>query len=239
MLARAKFVSAFSLALASASASPLLAILATACSASNPFSVERDPAGGGASSDPPSAAPSERVDASVASSDAGASAEDTDADGAFTSWPAPHIDAAMPDVTMPDAAPITLDVADAGTVSFDVIAPERCEERSGHLFACDLPPVTVIDEGAASRSGPLKTTLTVKTTGNCSTQYPLSLSAVADQLAATTFHFTDGSIDLRRVDRAAIPTLTLLDASKWTHMLAVDDSCRVWVEVTLNRPDAP
>jgi hypothetical protein len=167
--------------------------------------------------------------------------EDAGAGVEHDSSPVPQTDSASDadhPVDAPDASdtPLVVDASDAGTTSFDIISSDRCATQSGRLTRCALPPIIVRDaRGEATK--PRRSSIAVRQTGNCSSQYPLGLRVVADALPAVHFHFEDHAVDVRRTDGAASPSLSFFDDSPWTKTAIYDAGCRIVVDVTMNVAD--
>ncbi len=141
----------------------------------------------------------------------------------------PH-DLAQPPYVPVDGGP------DVGIV--ELVSPAVCQHQNGRLVNCDIGTV-VLHAPAPAAAAPYMTVLTTKSSGTCSTAYPLELGVQADSDPAVLFNpfNSERMLTLRRLDRAALGTVTVDNRSAWETKASYHDDCRLWVEVAYNLHD--
>jgi hypothetical protein len=128
-------------------------------------------------------------------------------------------------------------VAQALTSSVNLIGSGNCTLRSGLIVNCQIP-TQVLTGQDLDTAVPLRTVLTTKKTGHCSTQYPLAVTLETPGEPAVTYSFlSQATATVRRRDGAQIPFVTLKDASPWTKAAAFDASCEITASIVSNEPD--
>jgi len=128
-------------------------------------------------------------------------------------------------------------ITQAYDTGMDLISPATCTLRNGRLAACTIPTSTL--QGLELETAvPLRTVLTTRKTGNCSTPFSLEVTLETPGEPDVRFPFFQlGTIAVRRRDGEPIATLTVRDSSPWTKHAAFDASCQVHLDVISNEPD--
>jgi hypothetical protein len=128
--------------------------------------------------------------------------------------------------------------ASSGRRTIDLISPANCILANDRLKNCRFPE-TAIDAPAQPGSlTPFRTVGKILVTGNCSTDFPVSISLKPDgerPVEASALRGAEVRITAR--GQRAITQLTVADASPWTSVAGFDGSCRSQLELRLNEPD--
>jgi hypothetical protein len=164
---------------------------------------------------------------------------DAAGDGADAGVPvspdASEVDGATP--VPPDAAPLA-DAASLPAGAIAIVSPDVCTLVNHHLRDCDFGPVTVTAP-APPAANPVKTVVRAHKAGDCSTQFEFAVRLSASGVdAIDTRLFLDPDPALRRDDGSPIDALTVEDVSPFAGVPVYDETCRVWLEVDWNLPDA-
>lgn len=120
----------------------------------------------------------------------------------------------------------------------ELVSAGTCEQQNGRLVGCHVGHI-VLKAPPPSENGPFMTVLHTEVRGNCSTPYPFEYSVQADNDPLVLFNPFNSSrmLTTRRVDRGAIGTLTVDNTSVWESKAAYEISCRIWLQVELNKQD--
>ncbi len=125
----------------------------------------------------------------------------------------------------------------AAATAIDLISPTTCQVAKGKLRSCVIATQsrTLVESDTAV---PLRTVVRRVRTGNCSTQYPLSVRLSLDGGPEATLAFlSDGQVVLRRPDGGVAASLGLRDASPWTGSTILDGTCRISLSIDSNEVD--
>jgi hypothetical protein len=103
-----------------------------------------------------------------------------------------------------------------GFLAADLISPATCQQQNSKLLQCVIPPIHH-DAPIMDTAVPLRTVIRRLSSGNCSTQFPLSVSASLDGAEGITLSYLSQSqLILRRVDGGVASHVTITDSSPWT-----------------------
>ncbi len=124
-----------------------------------------------------------------------------------------------------------------GPEVIDLISPATCRQQLGRFLGCTIPSHSVALPTIES-AVPLRTRVRRIRSGDCTTQYSLELSVTARNQASVRFPYVrDSELVLRRPDGGAIDVVTIADASPYTKVLVVADSCRFSLQISPNEVD--
>ena len=139
------------------------------------------------------------------------------------------------DLAQPPYVPID---GGPGVDIVELVSPGVCQVKNNRLVDCAVGTVH-LNPGAPTDPGPWMTVLASKWSQDCSFRYPLALDLVADTDPVVYFDVFNPSrmSTLRRVNRDAIQSLTITNASAWEPYGAYPIGCRLWVEVSMNVHD--
>jgi hypothetical protein len=125
----------------------------------------------------------------------------------------------------------------AVSTALPLISPATCTTRNNYLVSCKVGPATLTGVPFMT-AVPLRTTFTVNKAGNCSTQYPLQVTAKADDGSSVVIDYLSASgATLRRSDGKAMTSVSVTDSSPWTSVAAFSSSCRDGLTVAMNQVD--
>jgi hypothetical protein len=136
-----------------------------------------------------------------------------------------------------ETAPVVGTAAEAVTTNVDLISTGTCKQHGGRLVSCQVGPDTLTGVPFTT-AVPLRTVLTPTKSGNCSSQYPLQLTATADDGSSVTLAYLSATnAYLRRADGNAMASSKIADSSPWTSVASFDPTCSIQLGVTFNQVD--
>ena len=127
--------------------------------------------------------------------------------------------------------------AEAWSATKDLISTSTCKQTNGRLVNCKIPTSTI--SGTTTETAvPLRSSVKVVRSGNCSTQYPLEVSYTFDGEPLVHHLFLKyPETTLRRRDGKSITKISIADASKWTSNLNVPSTCKIHLKFDVNQVD--
>lgn len=128
-------------------------------------------------------------------------------------------------------------VARAWTAKVDLISPTTCTKLNGRLHDCAIP-TTDLSGSVTETAVPVRTTLKVLKSGDCTTHYPLPVSiTVTGETVVKFAYLRENGVTFRRHDGSNVSAINVADASVWTQHLNVVDTCRISLSVNSNEVD--
>lgn len=123
------------------------------------------------------------------------------------------------------------------TSTIDIISPSTCSVSSPRRTKCKIPELWITPPLTDS-AVPLRSVFKVIKTGNCNTNYDLTVSAQPDDAEPTRIGIYDDPVTRIRLPQGAAARLIhSKDIGPWTPYIALDPSCRITLDVSFNEPD--
>lgn len=119
----------------------------------------------------------------------------------------------------------------------DLISPSTCTPNAGRLTQCTIAPRTL--QGTPFETAvPMRTVVKRNMSGNCSTQYPLEVTFTPPGEPAVRYtYISQAETVIRGLNRPLLTSMEMTDTSPWTRYAAVNETCRISLDILWNQVD--